>query len=123
MLEPGYDLSEGYLPPSRARPYARSDADAPYYGGRREPQEDPYSRGGDPYSRGGRVPEDPYSRGARVPEDAYSRPYRPAPRAGYNDPYGFDRRMDIPQPMSGGGGGGRGGGYDSRDSFYKPGRF
>lgn len=144
VLDPGFDLSEGYQPARPAsRPAPGRTVENSYYGRRAEDPysrrpEDPYSRGGraeDPYSRGGGggggggggFPDDPNSRGVRGPS-----PYGP-PRAGYNDPYGFDRRVDdLRQSRGGGGVGGGGGDYDlpynrgnelSRDSFYRPGRF
>lgn len=146
--DPGFDLSEGYVP-VRSRPSSAPKED-PYSRGARA-SEDPYSRGGrmpaDPYARGGlgRMADDPYSRGSRAGEDAYFRDRADdarAPRAGYNDPYGFDRDPRAGDRLSpygggygmaggGGGAGGYGGGYgappigagDTRDSFYKPGRF
>lgn len=151
LMDPSFDLSEGYVP-SRTRrlsvpkddPYSRGGrhSDDPYSRGSR-PVDDPYARGGrmvdEPYGRGGRLADDPYSGGrAEDPfyrgrsEEPYSRGGTNDPtRAGYNDPYGFDRDprgADRASPYGrGGGGGGFGSGpidsRDTRDSFYRPGRF
>ncbi|KAK7112306.1 uncharacterized protein [Littorina saxatilis] len=116
-LDPSFDLSEGFMP-NRARPTSRP---APRYGR----DEDPYSRDGprgaeDPYSRGGpRSMDDPYSRTGEAPreEDPYNRTRGNRygggpPRAGYNDPYGFDQARGADP-------------YDrasqNRDNFYRPG--
>lgn len=137
VLDPTFDLSEGFVSlPPRSRTTGRLARESQYTrGGVALPQDDPYSRGGgrargeDPYySRGAGRAEDPYSRGPRE-DDPYNRVHRP-PRAGYNDPYGFDRVPDARGPGST-----VDSVYDrayygrstnvqpSRDSYYRPGRF
>ncbi|KAL8620535.1 hypothetical protein ACOMHN_066958 [Nucella lapillus] len=137
ILDPNFDLSEGfsYLP-ARSKTTERVPRDSQYRTGVQG--EDPYSRvvrgrEEDPYSRGGKgggAVEDPYNRGVAHDEDPYNRVHRP-PRAGYNDPYGFDR---PPNDARGPGSisdsvydranfGRSGVTQPSRDGYYRPGMY
>ncbi|XP_076439482.1 uncharacterized protein LOC143279342 [Babylonia areolata] len=151
-MEPPYRRGAGV---PQEDPYVRrGDRGEDPYNRRGDRVEDPYNRRGDrvedPYNRRGDRVEDPYNRrgdriedprrgGDRsenpynrrfVEEDAYSRANnKPPPRAGYNDPYGFDR---LPGQGPGYGPGGDapydranfgGGGLPMKDSYYNRGRF